>query len=451
MNHTQAPVSGVPDEEGSEVDSDLEDLRDDIARLDQSGHVSEALNHLDLLAWDLPQKKEFVKDFPFLVYDLASELSRGGRQQVAIEYFQLLRECLGDTDSAVLLQLGRGYLALGKQSNAEECLLAAIEADHDSIDARIELANIYERAREDEEALILAAEAMALQDARARSANEPATKHSITSKYGRRPPRRCRRRCGSLKEPSSETQQSSWKSVVPRRYRPKRLTDPQRRIQEEQDRAAKLTSQYEAVRDLKREIAAGRHDLVPIWMSTCKELVDDFRSLKRFYTWEKYLHFLGSKRRCSSPVNEGQQSELSEMYDRLSRCVAPHGDQVVRGMGFGGLKAHRGIAFDEWLDLFLDYAISLAILHRREEAYQICKAAKDSNVFQSSESCFSIHVAWTVCAIYTNDEAHPAEMNIDICLLMLYGHILFTSTSYAYSLSYFLRARSIDPSNPMQP
>lgn len=41
------------------------------------------------------------------------------------------------------------------------------------------------------------------------------------------------------------------------------------------------------------------------------------------------------------------------------------------------------------------------------------------------------------------------DENLDICLLMLYGHILFTSTSYTYALSYFLRARSLDAANAM--
>lgn len=57
--------------------------------------------------------------------------------------------------------------------------------------------------------------------------------------------------------------------------------------------------------------------------------------------------------------------------------------------------------------------------------------------------------------------------DLDVCLLALYGHILFTSTSYTFALSmhieismavsnfltiypdYFLRARSLDPGNPM--
>ncbi|PFH55544.1 hypothetical protein XA68_18079 [Ophiocordyceps unilateralis] len=368
------------------------------------GHESEALNHLDLLGWDDSNRKEFVKDYPFLTYDLASELARYDRQPLAIQYFQLLRESEGDSDPAVLLQLGRSHLALGKQSSAEECFLAAIEADQHSIDARIELANIYEKAREDEEALILAAEAMALREAGAQSASALMSDEAAKPDHG--PVRRGRHRIYSSEEPAALASDSWQKSIVPRRYRPKRLAGPNRRLEDEQARVAKLTSQYEAVRDLKQQILGGRHDVVPVWMTLSKELVDDFRSLKRFYTWDKYLHFLGSKRRpYSTSADEEQVSELSEMYERLSRSgVAPQGDQSGRGLGFTALNGHRGISFDDWLDLFLDYAIGLALVHRREEAYQICKAAKDSTVFQSPEHCFSIHVAWTVCAIYTSDE-----------------------------------------------
>lgn len=32
------------------------------------------------------------------------------------------------------------------------------------------------------------------------------------------------------------------------------------------------------------------------------------------------------------------------------------------------------------------------------------------------------------------DATAAAKMNMDICLLMLYGHILFTSTSYTYAI-----------------
>lgn len=56
---------------------------------------------------------------------------------------------------------------------------------------------------------------------------------------------------------------------------------------------------------------------------------------------------------------------------------------------------YRGIPFGEWLELFLDYAISLALDNRAEEAYQVCEAARDSIVFVNSKDyMFLIHVAW---------------------------------------------------------
>ncbi len=45
--------------------------------------------------------------------------------------------------------------------------------------------------------------------------------------------------------------------------------------------------------------------------------------------------------------------------------------------------------------------------------------------------------------------AKTGEIGVDVCLLTIYGHILFSTTSYTYALSYFARAASLDPDNPM--
>lgn len=58
-------------------------------------------------------------------------------------------------------------------------------------------------------------------------------------------------------------------------------------------------------------------------------------------------------------------------------------------------SSHQGISFDQWLGLFLDYAVGLAMTGRREEAYQVCAAARDSNAFQSPDHNFAIHVTWS--------------------------------------------------------
>ncbi|KAG6042025.1 hypothetical protein E4U41_007122 [Claviceps citrina] len=481
------------------------------------GNQQEALNHLNWLKPEEALTEEFVKDFPFLVYDLGFELGREGISDLAAKYLELLRRLPGEQDAAVLLQLGRCYLDSGEQAKAEELFLAALDVDEDNIDARIELANMYEKAREDEEALILAAEALALRGAQDQSESEPRNPHAsvklklqTSRQHSRRGVPTKAAAAGGLRRPT-----------IPRRYRPKRLAGPDKRLQDEQARAVKLSYQYGVVRNLKQRIEAGDEELVPVWMDSSKELIDDFRSLKRFYSWDKYLHFLGSKGLSRPGAADLPDTELSQMYERLARSIAPQPEQSEYQPNSLDLTTHQGITFDDWLDLFLEYAIGLAIAHRRQEAYQVCASAKDSTVFQSAKHDFTIHIAWSVCAIYTKDEERcvaiarhlmrdgaisdsfrmyalvsllcqspvswytsgPAQkyilrqikaidashetavmarggnmetertdaagLGIDICLLMLYGHILFTSTSYSYALGYFLRARSLDPSNGM--
>lgn len=192
-------------------------------------------------------------------------------------------------------------------------------------------------------------------------------------------------------------------------------------------------------------------------------------------------------------------------------------------------REHRGIPFDKWLDLLLEYAVSLAQRQQAQEAYIVCQSARDSIVYKSSDNTFLIHVAWAACAVYAADEETcvavarffmrfyhaatdsyrvfsalcrvcqspvswyssgpaqkyilrqikamdrgllpvevaesamgiwdtavpredamgPRHEDLDVTLLMLYGHILLTSTSYTYALNYFLRAVALDPTNPM--
>lgn len=244
---------------------------------------------------------------------------KGGVLDPAINILEIFRDSSDRPDSAILLQLGRCYILTGEPPKAEESFLASIDADEDSIDARIELANMYEKAKEGEEALILTAEALALQDAQNNQLNYGAI--DITGHI-----RSQRSYQEELRHRLSKTDQSavgggcSKHSRVPRRYRPKRLAGADTLRQDEQARALKLSQQYEIVRDLKRRISEGQGYLAEEWMSASRDLVDDFRSLKRFYSWDKFLQFL-RKSPCSTSTNSlAKDNELSQMYERLTRC-----------------------------------------------------------------------------------------------------------------------------------
>jgi general transcription factor 3C polypeptide 3 (transcription factor C subunit 4) len=54
---------------------------------------------------------------------------------------------------------------------------------------------------------------------------------------------------------------------------------------------------------------------------------------------------------------------------------------------------YRGVPFNEWLDLFLEYATGLAHCGKSQEGIQICQAAADANVFvNSKEDMFLIYL-----------------------------------------------------------
>lgn len=175
---------------------------------------------------------------------------------------------------------------------------------------------MYEKAKEGEEALILAAEAMALQDAQHHQTGHG--RADITSRLASHQAE-LRRRL-SQNDQSVSNSGRSKQSRVPRRYRPKRLAGADTLRQDEQARALKLSKQYEIVRDLKLRISEGQTNLDDEWMNASRDLVDDFRSLKRFYSWDKYLHFLRKTPASMSTTSQAPDSELSQMYERLTRC-----------------------------------------------------------------------------------------------------------------------------------
>lgn len=101
-------------------------------------------------------------------------------------------------------------------------------------------------------------------------------------------------------------------------------------------------------------------------------------------------------------------------------AIAPQSEQPDPQPTSLDLTTHQGITFDDWLDLFLEYAIGLAIANRREEAYQVCAAAKDSIVFQSTKHDFIIHIAWS-----GRTDLHSI-FNIFIVLLCYCAYMLTT-------------------------
>ncbi|CAK7217560.1 transcription factor TFIIIC subunit tfc4 [Sporothrix curviconia] len=532
------------------------------------GHEEEAIEHL---GWIDPQDAsttESMRLYPHLLKEVGAELFGSKRFELALQYLELYRDLnraataelnsgydqLGgeegdgttgfsptDDDADALVLQGKCNLELHDHAAAEESFLAAIEADEENIDARYELAKMYEKAQEKEQAYILVNEALSLEaaqqkrqqlesrdaetqeqgDATAVAAGDGAATttgkrrgpmasletaayrvffdsdgHVVrrhrkfrkgpdgeeilisTERKRQRASKAAARRAGEegdeydedngeggvgedglvRRRPVSGTtrvrgpRQRRQGGPHQRRRRVLRgharrlFASPAEQAEFEASTSARLRARYQLCRELKERADGGDENAGHEWMEAAKELINDFRSFREFYTWDKYVQFLGvnnflqdrgaataAAAAAAPATTEGGEdgggqhsSHLAALAERLHQNLAPgdvedpaHGipiDPALLATPTPAAAApaaappasvrreYRGIPFDDWLALFLEYALGLAHAGRTTEAYAVCQSAHDSTVYQQEDSMFLIHMTWASCAVRAGDE-----------------------------------------------
>lgn len=151
------------------------------------------------------------------------------------------------------------------------------------------------------------------------------------------------------------------------------------------------------------------------WMELAKTLIHDFRSKKAFFPSDKQLKINGFSREArKKPLGLDFEQGLIEAKYRKGRVDCPvgqfvptwvpteesfmvNGDFVERDLNCGerNQTEFRGIKYDSWLDILLEYALTLALSNDMQGGYEIISSALNANVFHHSpHSMFLIHVCW---------------------------------------------------------
>ncbi|KAH8653483.1 hypothetical protein BX600DRAFT_526676 [Xylariales sp. PMI_506] len=529
-------------------------------RLDQEND-SEAMRHLEWLnPLDIAESEDESQNAD-LFLEVANVLYETQRLPKALQFFEPLRQIPDFLDATALYRAGKCYLQLGDKRQAEECFTAALDSEETPVETRInaryELASMYEAARKNAEAYILVNEALNLEHDRDQAFSESEGEEEIgeDGQVIPKPPKTGMRKRGAVtrKPRQNKAGTAPRKPREPRSreskqrmYRPRPLLfalDEDRRVEEER-RSAYFVEQWEIIRNGRENSNQGPG---VAWMEAARTLVDDFRAFKAFYPWDRYLTYMGLKKDESSPSSSNPH--LLKMAQRLRDEVDAQQSSTTTRKLLETTVSYRDVAFPEWLDLFLELALSLAHLGRTKEAYAVCESAMGANVFfENPEDKFLINITTAgmapslmhdskalptlqpadsdirilACAVRARDEERcvevartfmssnpfssdafrmyaalgrlchsaaawyadsrvqkftlrqikfmdsalvPAEdktkmmdgydpraypgRELDVQLLMLYGHILFVSNSFTFALNYFVRARALDPDNLM--
>ncbi|KAI9806627.1 MAG: hypothetical protein M1825_006084 [Sarcosagium campestre] len=487
-------------------------------------YVSESLRHF---SWLDPMHNEAgakVHDYQDLFRDAGDALMEAGSESEALKFYEPLQSIDGYADVDLYSRLGKCYRAVGLVPEAEQCFQFILENDDKNIDVRVQLARLYEQIGMPEKAFTYISQVLVL-----RQRDENRTRRG-------RQAGEARKRAQQRKLAGDPTRLTTASSGARPHYRKSHAMSAEEQAEREIAEDHAIQQHYHELKAIQGDMRAGDVAATNRWISMAGVMIEHFRSAKIFFQFDKYVRFLGysaaARKRALKPWRYDTNEEVEAMADRLHASLEQeHGMQMAKAPTVP--TDYRGIAFDDWLDIFLEYAMCLAKRGERRKSYSIIQAAYDCNVwYHSRDSCFLIHACWASCALYSGDdeavcnisrwfmreyqftsdsyrvfaalnrlcatraagswynsgpsqkfvlrqvkamdyslvpegdrkqrfgekasytskdERGQAYINdeMDVSLLMLYGHMLFYGTSYAYALNYFLRANALDPGNPI--
>jgi general transcription factor 3C polypeptide 3 (transcription factor C subunit 4) len=201
--------------------------------------------------------------------------------------------------------MGKCYLAQKLNTQAEEFFQLAIQLDENSIEARVQLAKMYEDLNEQEQAFIYVSEIMEIR----RTRDSEQRQQSGVGGFG-----------------NNNNFYIPTKIMRKKYYTPRRLVDPTERQKQESLRAERLQEQFTVMQLEQSGMRTGQEGPTLAWMEAAQDLIDDFRSFKTFYPWDKYVHFLGYPGAAQAQSQTGAtplDADLAAMADRLSHSIQP--------------------------------------------------------------------------------------------------------------------------------
>ncbi|KAJ5921729.1 Tetratricopeptide-like helical [Penicillium verhagenii] len=484
-------------------------------------HHEEALYHFEWLNPEDRSQGARVFDFGDLFREVADALKDCGLPEEAFRFYSPIQETEEHADISYFMAMADCCMQLEKWEEAETGYLTVAEHDPRHMESRIALGKLYESLGMSDQALKYINEAVLLgrQEGRSRR-RQDARIEQLAAEFRQ------------AAESGVDTQKSSkaFAGLMPAN------PDQESPSGGESHRVEDVHFLFQKLQELEPQVKEGVYEAIEDWLDIADALLRDFRSNRIFYPMTRQTEFQGYHKR-EKEKGATLLDEAQELAGRIQRSIDSIGDdRADEPLSDAIPDEYYGIPFDEWLDLFLQYALTLTSQGEHEEAYSALDSASVASIwFHSKPKSRLIHVCWVTCALRANDEyvlayearwfikeyqfvtdtyrlfamlSHmsrdphkphffnsanmkfmlrqikamdftlpddpgkpsivrqslwkeraslttkdesgeriPAD-SLDITLLILYGHILYSGGSFYPALNYFFRAYALDDQNP---
>ena len=259
-------------------------------------------HHFEWLDPDDNQPGAKVFDYPDLFREAADALRIKCYYHESLSYYEPLQHVQGYADAGYFTDMAACYRAIGMRTEAKDCYQAIVDHNNCNIEAKLHLARLYEELGMPERAGPHVRDVLfvASRDWK-RSGNEGALKQ-----------------IGSVSASGS----SSFTSTMLMPCPPRQITRPRALEKElrEQAHTENTFALYLRVQELIKEARNGNVEFKIQWKVAAKSLIQDFKSNRAFYPYDKNMKFLGySNQARTGPISLKGGKAMQEVQSLAGR------------------------------------------------------------------------------------------------------------------------------------
>ncbi|KAI0063565.1 TPR-like protein [Artomyces pyxidatus] len=324
-----------------------------------------------------------VSDYAPLFVEIADAYYELEMYAEARPIYELLGQDAGTSSLYILLQVARCCHMLGYLQDAAEVYESVLANDPSLNDAKMRLAGIYEVLNEPRKALDLVYQVIDSRKRRPRGVK--GTSQSV--------------------DPSStslfeETTKKKGKAKALHRLTPAQLHELEKKKEDEVKRG------YARVKELWPKMmlpvgSEGQQEAEREWIIEAEMLVETFRETRNLFLTSRNNPFRGMfPRRTRRKAAEDDEDDMaSRLHLDIERDRFSH--RVKKESTVEGVDNFRGVHFDDWLRLFMQYAFLLTKRGQYDLADEILNHILHSNAYEKQrDKLDTIRLALITCAIY---------------------------------------------------
>ncbi|KAF3028568.1 transcription factor TFIIIC subunit tfc4 [Penicillium rubens] len=487
-------------------------------------HHNEALHHFEWLNPEDDSEGARIFDYGDLFREVADALKQVGLFEEALRYYTPIQQTAEHADISFFMAMADCCMQLGKMEDAESCYLLVAEHDASHMESRVLLAKLYESLGMSEQAMKYVGEAVLIgrQENRSKRRRKDTRLEQLAIEFKMAETEPLR---SIAPKP---TQATTFMNAAPS------APGKGRAQPGEGTRTDDIQFLYAKLLELNPQVKDGVSVAIEDWLDIADALLRDFRNNRAFYPMDRSIAFRGYStgvKHKNQTKNGAMMDEMQQMAGRLQETLGDVAEEPLQG---AIPTDYHGIPFDEWLDIFLQYALLVVEQGEPEEAYETLDSAAVASIWlHSKPKSRLIHVCWFTCALRARDEETLANearwfikeyqfvtdtyrlfstlghlcgdphrslfhssgnmkfmlrqikaidftmpqdtprpirhsvwkeratlstrdeagepitaKELDIALLVLYGHMLYSGNSFYPALNYFFRAYALDDQNP---